>query len=64
MLYNYENIDKLIDERKSSMINHIDVGASAWNKSKTQLKGYTLEDIVEEFDNDQRIQRFCKWKTF
>ena len=31
-LYNYSNIDKLIDEIKDGLINNVNVSGSAWRK--------------------------------
>ena len=63
MMYNCNNIEHLIDERKNEMIGNINVTNSAWLKSRKQ-KGYSLEDIVVSFDEDRRIMRLKKWQTF
>lgn len=61
MLYNYENIDKLIDNRKITLIDSIDVRNSAWLKSR-KADGYTLEDVISRFDDDNNIKRLKTWK--
>ena len=37
-LYNYSNIDKLIDEIKDGLINSVNVSGSAWRKGITVCK--------------------------
>ena len=44
-LYNYENIDDLIEQRKNEIIDTVNVSSVAWIKSK-QGNGNTLEDQV------------------
>lgn len=61
MLYNYENIDKLIDNRKITLMDSIDVRNSAWLKSR-KADGYTLEDVISRFDDDNNIKRLKTWK--
>ena len=63
MMYNCNNIERLIDERKNEMISNINVSNSAWLKSRKQ-EGNTLEDIIANFDEDKMINRLKKWKTF
>lgn len=62
MLYNYENIDRLIDKRKNDLIDTINVSNNAHLKS---LKGNskTMEDIAISFDSDHNIKRLREWKA-
>ena len=62
MLYNYPNIDRLIENRKLELIDRINVSCNEWNKSKNSLYTYTLEDIIERFDDDYQINRLNSWK--
>lgn len=62
MLYNYPNIDKLIENRKLELIEKINTSCDEWNKSKCSLYTNTLEDIVERFDDDYQLNRLLKWK--
>ena len=61
MLYNYENIDKLIEQRKNDLIDTIKVTNKAHLKS-IKGNGRTLEDVVASFDNDSYIKRLKEWK--
>ena len=61
MLYNYPNINKLIEKRRRELLGEINVGSEAWKRSKTSLMGYTLEDIVERIDDDYLINRLRDW---
>ena len=61
MLYNYENIEKLIDRRKNDIIESFNL------TNKSHLKalkgdGKSLEDIAMSFDTDSNIKRLRKWK--
>lgn len=62
MLYNYPNIDKLIENRKLELIDKINTSCYEWNRSKTSISSNTLEDIVESFDTDSKLNRLNKWK--
>ncbi len=50
MLYNYKNIEGLINKRKDELIETIDNGANSWSKSKTQINGHTMEHIIIKID--------------
>ena len=63
MLYNYNNIDKLIQNRKSNLIDRINYSPSAWYKGLKQDSN-TLEDIIVSFDEDKVIQRYEHWRAF
>ena len=62
MLNNYKRIDELIDNRKDKLFSRIKTSKSAWLKSKSQLKGSTIEDIVSDMDDDSTLQRLYSWK--
>ena len=49
------------EEIKQELINNIDVGNNAWQKSKTALIGYTLEHIIIKIDEDDYINRLLIW---
>lgn len=62
MLYNYPNIDKLIENRKLELIDQINTSCYEWNRSKTTYNTNTLEDVVEKFDDDYQLNRLSNWK--
>lgn len=63
MLYNYPNIDKLIENRKLEIIDKVNTSYNEWSKAKHSLYTNTLEDIVERIDSDKTISRLSKWKN-
>ena len=63
MLYNYPNIDKLIENRKLEIIDKVNTSYNEWSKAKHSLYTNTLEDIVERIDSDKTISRLNKWKN-
>lgn len=63
MMYNFQNINKLVERRKDELIATINVTNSAWLKSINQ-DGNSLEDIVASFDDDRKIVRLKQWKSF
>ena len=62
-LYNYENIDDLIDQRKNEIIDTVNVSSVAWIKSK-QGNGNTLEDQVIKLIEDPLILEYKRWQVF
>lgn len=62
MLYNYENIEKLIDKRKNELIDTINVSNKAHLKAINE-NGRTMEDIAISLDFDHKIKRLREWKT-
>ncbi len=62
MLYNYENIEKLIDKRKNDLIDTINVSNNAHLKAINE-NGTTMEDIALSFDSDNTIKRLKEWKA-
>lgn len=63
MLYNYENIEDLINSRKEELIDKMNVTSSAWLRSKN-IGSNTLEDIVIKLQNDKKLKRLKKWQIF
>lgn len=62
-LYNYYEIDNLINKRREEIIDAIKISNSAWLKSKTS-EGFTLEDQVIKLDNDFKIIEYKRWQVF
>lgn len=62
-LYNYENIDDLIEQRKNEIIDTVNVSSIAWIKSK-QGNGNTLEDQVIKLIEDPLIREYKRWQVF
>ena len=62
MMYNFRNINKLIENRKDELIDTINVTNRAWIKSLKQ-EGNTIEDIIAKFDDDRKILRLKKWQS-
>ena len=46
MLYNYLNLDNLMEKRKQELIDKMNSSYYEWNKSKTSLYSNTLEEWV------------------
>lgn len=61
LLYNYKDIDKIIEQDRNNFINCINVSASAWKKG---IKSYnnTLENQVIKIINNKSIKRLIRWK--
>lgn len=62
-LYNYENIDDLIEQRKNEIIDTVNVSSIAWIKSK-QGNGNTLEDQAIKLIDDPLILEYKRWQVF
>lgn len=62
-LYNYENIDELIEQRKTEIIDTVNISSVAWIKSK-QGNGNTLEDQVIKLIEDPLILEYKRWQVF
>ena len=62
MLYNYLNLDVLIENRKLELIDKMNSSYNEWNKSKTAYYSNTLEDIVERLEEDYKLNRLNAWK--
>ena len=62
MLYNYLNLDELIENRKLELIDKMNSSYNEWNKSKTAYYSNTLEDIVERLEDDYKLNRLNAWK--
>lgn len=61
-LYNYSNIDKLIDEIKDGLINSVYVSGSAWRKGITVCNN-TLENQVIKIIENKKILEFKRWQV-
>lgn len=62
MLYNYDDIDNMIEKRKQELFETIDCGRDSWYKSKTQIYGHSLEDVIERLEEDAVLDRLYTWK--
>lgn len=62
-LYNYNNIDNLIEKRKTDIIEKTNISSIAWRKSK-QGNGNTLEDQVIKIIEDPVILEYKRWQVF
>ncbi len=61
-LYNYNNIDKLINEIKEGLISNINVSGNAWRKGIT-ICNNTLENQVIKIVENKKIIEFKKWQV-
>lgn len=61
-LYNYNNIDELIDEIKNGLINSVNVSGSAWRKGRTVCNN-TLENQVIKIIENKKILEFKRWQV-
>lgn len=61
-LYNYSNIDKLINEIKDGLINSVNVSGSAWRKGITVCNN-TLENQVIKIIENKKILEFKRWQV-
>lgn len=62
-LYNYYEIDNLINKRREEIIDAIKISNNAWLKSKN-TEGFTLEDQVIKLDDDFKIIEYKRWQVF
>ena len=61
MLYNYNRIDELIEERKEQLIDKIKVTNKAYLKSINKPCN-TLEDTIIRISEDRKIYKLEMWK--
>lgn len=62
-LYNYDDIDNLIEKRKINIIEKTNISSIAWMKAK-QGNGNTLEDQVIKIIEDPLILEYKRWQVF
>ncbi len=63
IFYNYNNIDKLIEDRRNTIIEKMNGSTAAWLKALKQDSN-SFEDIIVRLDEDSVINRLKHWKTF
>lgn len=61
-LYNYSNIDKIIDEIKDGLINSVNISGSVWRKGITVCNN-TLENQVIKIIENKKILEFKRWQV-
>ena len=61
-LYNYNNINKLIDEIKEGLISSVNVSGSAWRKGITVCNN-TLENQVIKIIENRKIIELKRWQV-
>lgn len=61
-LYNYNNIDKKIDEIKGGLISNVNVSGSTWKKGIT-VNNNTLENQVIKIIENRKILEFKRWQV-
>lgn len=62
-LYNYKNIDKLIDEEVEKYINNTNTSINTWLKGLNNFNN-TVENQAIRIANDPKILELKKWKAF
>ena len=61
-LYNYNNIDEMIDEIKDGLISSVNVSGNAWRKGITVCNN-TLENQVIKIIENRKILEFKRWQV-
>ena len=56
-LYNYSNIDKLIDEIKDGLINSVNVSGSAWRKGITVCNNTLENQVIKIIENKKILKK-------
>ena len=55
-LYNYSNIDKLIDEIKDGLINNVNISGSAWKKRITVYNNTIKNQVIKIIENKKILE--------
>lgn len=61
-LYNYNNIDEMIDDIKAGLISSVNVSGNAWRKGITVCNN-TLENQVIKIIENRKILEFKRWQV-
>lgn len=61
ILYNYTNLESLIENRKNTIIDRLNYSTSAWLKGRSQDSN-SMEDILIMYEQDRYIRRIKKWQ--
>lgn len=61
VLYNYNNLDSLIEKRKNTIIDRLNYSTSAWLKGRNQ-ESNSMEDILIMYEQDSYIRRIKIWQ--
>ncbi len=63
IFYNYKNINKLIENRRESIMDKMNGSTRAWLKGINQSSN-SFEDIIIRLDEDRVINRYKHWNEF
>ena len=62
MLHNYNRIDKLIEKRKGTIIENLNVTNGAYLKAVHLVHSNILEDVIDKLKTDSNILRLKEWR--
>lgn len=62
MLHNYNRIDKLIEKRKGTITENMNVTNGAYLKAVHSVHSNILEDVIDKFETDANILRLKEWR--
>ena len=62
-LYNYKNLDKLINDEIEKYVDYSNTSVSAWLKGINRFNN-TVENQAIRIANDPKIKEIKKWKAF
>lgn len=63
MFYNYKKINKLIENRRETIMDRMNGSTRAWLKGINQSSN-SFEDIIIKLDEDRVINRYKHWNEF